>query len=423
MAHAVKKPKWPIVYNEVGDPGYVVDGKKVIKSLAEMENQGLMWAALETPPWTDDYWPMFRGGLGSRYADPYYPSQSSWHDMKAYIENDPVTSVLERANPDELRVLSPSEKYGLWIGDASDQLTQASWAEGQWQIDNNSGKIENWMGICDGWAPAAFMEQRPIKKVTVPAADGQTQLEFYPSDIRALASLLWAKTRFESRYLGSRCNDRVVRRYRDGRAVDPACDDVNPGAWHIALVSQLGAQKKPMLIDSTFDFEIWNQPVYSYSYSYFNPATGRSVGTLDEAMVDIAQWRRDRFARYRSENTAFVVGISMELTYTNEADPVQVEDETGYEEVYETVRYVYDLELNAAGEIIGGEWYQNAHPDFVWVPQEKLELLTPGDRAVDGPAPLGSVLPAPWKDAAQSSIANMQPLAKLVRALIQKSRN
>ena len=30
--------------------------------------------------------------------------------------------------------------------------------------------------------------------------------------------------------------------------------------------------------------------------------------------------------------------------------------------------YSYDLELNAEKEIIGGEWYGNRHPDFLWTP-------------------------------------------------------
>ena len=44
------------------------------------------------------------------------------------------------------------------------------------------------MGICHGWAPAAFMVQRPTKMVEVLAADGKTKIKFYPSDIKALAN-------------------------------------------------------------------------------------------------------------------------------------------------------------------------------------------------------------------------------------------
>jgi hypothetical protein len=30
-------------------------------------------------------------------------------------------------------------------------------------------------------------------------------------------------------------------------------------------------------------------------------------------------------------------------------------------------RYQYWLDLNASGEIIGGEWYDGAQPDFMWI--------------------------------------------------------
>ncbi|MGB1311361.1 MAG: hypothetical protein ACPG47_09130, partial [Leucothrix sp.] len=41
--------------------------------LEDMEAAGLMDAALSESPWSDDYWAMYSGILGKRYADPEFP--------------------------------------------------------------------------------------------------------------------------------------------------------------------------------------------------------------------------------------------------------------------------------------------------------------------------------------------------------------
>ena len=52
------------------------------------------------------------------------------------------------------------------------------------------------MGICHGWAPAAFSIERPENGFTVKAADGVTDIYFWPDDVRALASLHWAHSSY-----------------------------------------------------------------------------------------------------------------------------------------------------------------------------------------------------------------------------------
>ena len=77
----------------------------------------------------------------------------------------------------------------------------------------------------------------------------------------------------------------------------------------------------------------------------------------------IEDFDNDLFKQYRSSRAKYIVGISMDLTYVVENTP------THHISSYNpktTVNYLYDLELDENFKIIGGEWYQNAHPDFLW---------------------------------------------------------
>jgi hypothetical protein len=427
MNRGAERLKSLIEIEQSNDPAELVDGRAVISTLSEMEERGLMTAALEEVPWSDDYWPVYRGGVGYRYADPNIPQTTDWKEIKDYIAANPVSAIVARGQTEELRNLSPSEKYSLWVGDASDRLTTKAWQEGQWAY-NHEGKVETWMGLCHGWAPAAFMEKRPRHKIAVPAANGAFQVEFFPADIKALTTLLWAKADAETRFIGQRCNDSQPERDDLGRVKDPACADINAGAWHLAVVSQVGGARRSMIIDATFDYEVWNQPVYSYSYTYFNPRTRRPASSLNEAKVALTDWSEDPYRRYRASQARYVVGISMELTYGVETAPVQSEDETGFEEGTRTVRYAYDVELDEFGRIVGGEWHQRQHPDFLWVPTPTATPVTYGDIIIErgGGAPrldLGELLSTPWRTAAAESARRSQPMLKLVRALIDRSRD
>src|SRR5205814_1983988 len=166
-----------------------------------------------------------------------------------------------------------------------------------------------WMGICHGWTPASFNIPRPRTKVLVKSADGKLSIPFYPADVRALSSVLWANADQPSRFMGGRCNDKNPQQDPNGRIMSADCRDVNPASWHRAIVNSVGIAKRAFVLDVTWDYEVWNQPIYSYEYSYFNPQTNQPVGTLKEATVARSAFTSDKFAKYRSPGTAFVVGI------------------------------------------------------------------------------------------------------------------
>ena len=394
-------------------------------SLRGIEDNGLMQARLPEQPWSDDYWGLYLGVLGHRYADNKFPSSTDWKVNFDYIQRNPAAAVLASNDQNAINQLSPSEKYDILVGDQQFSLTKQMWEEGR-KYYERYGQVELWMGICHGWAPAAYMLRRPVNGVTVLAADGQTSLSFSPSDIKALASLLWAKVSPQVKFIGGRCNDKNPQADpQTGRILAQNCFDTNPGTWHLAIVNQIGVSQRSMVMDATYDYEVWNQPVLAYSSSYFNPASGAAVTSLAEATVSKAQFNNDKFAAYRGAQTDSIVGVAMEVEYLVETAPSVNSPDSPHRDRVMKVRYLYDLELDISGKIIGGEWYQNAHPDFLWTPAKGARALPPWEAR-------NTVLPEDWEEgqavpdnwqqiAAITSEYSKAPMAAVTERLIQLS--
>ncbi|MEZ4384528.1 MAG: hypothetical protein R3A79_24580 [Nannocystaceae bacterium] len=408
---------------ELSDRAESLVDRLTYTDLATMDEANLRAAELRESPWSDDYWAICRGILGARYADRDFPADGGWQRCRSYVQGRPAAAIVAGGAASELDRLAPAEKYDLLVGDAAGTLTRAMWAQGEAYFARY-GKVETWMGICHGWAPAAYMLGRPRKVVTALAADGRTQLRFYPSDIKGLASLLWANASTVSRFVGGRCNDKNPGRDRVGRVVSTKCFDTNPGTWHMAVVNQIGHMRRSLIIDATFDYEVWNQPVFAYAYSYFNPQTLRFSPTLHGATVPYAAFTRDWFRSYRSPKVRAVAGIAMDLRYVVETKPTHSAEDSPADDAIHTVRYLYDVELDAAGEIIGGEWYTNRHPDFLWTPPPGARAKTAADAFAREIWSKGQPLPPSWRQAAlraAGSTSGPAPLAKIVEGLIERA--
>lgn len=392
----------------------------ILRNLGEMDRRGLRQARLAEQPWSDAHWGYFTGILGTRYADRSFPMSWSWLGNRRYVLDYPASRIAQRGSDREVDELSPSEKYELLIGDPGFGLTTESWKRGQRAFDEN-GYVERWKGICHGWAAASLMLPRPLKAITLPSADGRRNLRFYPADLKALASQLWADGRSEIRFIGGRCESANPDTDRNGRVIDDDCFDTNPGTWHLAVVNQLGVSRRGLILDSSFDYEVWNQPVRSYSYGYFNPRKMEAVDALQEAIEPLGGWRDD-FRRYRSPKAKSVVGVTMDVTYLVKNNATHETTDSPEKDALRTVRYVYDLELNEAGEVIGGEWYQKTHPDFLWVPAPGSRATSDHDAEATESWEPGSPLPAGWRAAARVAAPKLQPLAKIVETLLSQSR-
>jgi hypothetical protein len=411
MAGREREGRAPIYRND--DPSSLVD-QVSYTSLSEMDRANLTTSYLRTSPWSDDYWPIVTGVIAKRYADDNFPGSSDWAVNANYIT---------RRSSCSLKDLSPAEKYDLLVGDSNWTLTHAMLAEGRGYYNSNNGKVEPWMGICHGWAPAAYMVPRPSQIIKMTGANGQV-IPFYPSDIKALASLLWAKASPSVKFIGGRCNEKSPTEDQYGRVLSQNCFDTNPGTWHLAIVNQIGSSGRSFVFDATYDYEVWNQPVLGYEYSYFNPSTRTAARSLNEAMIDRRHFRNDVYSKHRSSNAAYVVGVAMKVVYIAETSPKHSKSDGPEKDKRVAVKYFYDLELDRNGNIVGGEWYQRNHPDFLFTPSPNAQAVSIGDEALNraerwsgqGPMPLS------WRRAAVRSSSGGQPLAKVVNTLATLSQ-
>ncbi len=433
-----------------------VTQSNIVRKLNKMVSS----ARLQESPWSDDYWPIYKGQTAWRWADPQTPASGEFDD---YVESVfPGTSstlrtmaadkmmldmvLSSRVRASSIETLSPAEKYDLLVGDESRTLTRSQYQPGM-SYFKESGKVETWMGLCHGWAAAAYMSQRPknaIKVKTTTARGEVIEIPFYPSDIKALTTLLWATAAPDARFIGGRCNTKNPSRDSRGRTTDPGCFDTNPGTWHLAVVNQISKAKRSFILDATYDYEVWNHPVYAYEYTLFNPETGAETQSIESAKAairasdasrSIPHFSKDKFASYRGASSKYVVGIKMKVDYVVETRPNRNLQDSARHDAIQSATYVYDLELNSKDEIIGGEWYSNAHPDFLWTFASGARALSVVDRKASSAIEIigryanysreswlpRSPLPTSWKQVAREASAQGQPLTKIVEALVMLS--
>ncbi len=250
----------------------------------------------------------------------------------------------------------------------------------QWEIENHNRASPNWYGHCNGTSVSAARFQNPVNSVYRPrgcAAGTNGCTEFTVADIRALLSEMNmnAKAKFIS---GNRCRaiQADILKKPIGRAnpqIMDDCDDVNPGSFHVGLTNFLGRMKQPIIFDEHQDEEVWNYPIYAYDYSAEGPWTeSQAIAALRNSILDangnsvfppMDSWIFNPRARS-------FIQINMNISYRNATFTTAG---AGTKPAPTRLSYQYILELNEAGEIIGGEWMgasRTSHPDFIWMPFE-----------------------------------------------------
>ncbi|PWQ96624.1 hypothetical protein [Leucothrix pacifica] len=377
--------------------------------------------------WSDDYWARYAGGLAYRYASPGFwinpkkPKPNDWKIPSEYILKKMPAAKMVRAN--RTHMLSPAEKYDLLVGDVGspNNPKQPGYTLTRAFLSEITAKTQPWEGSCDGWAFAAMNEKPPVKAVTVKNVAGQ-EILFYPSDIRALLTLLYSDYKIAS--FGSDCYDKKPAMDGAGRAIDPGCRDTNPGIFHAVLVNQLGIGKRGFTMDTDYSAETWNYPVKSYKLQYYNPQTNKSYVDPRHSIVSKENYTRDRYAAHRSDRVASIVGVNVQLEYQIEALPLTAAKlDKSYERTF-TNGYRYDLELDVDGNIIGGEWdreSQRNHPDLLSFVATSYINKSPYDRQIRGntlPQILRSIKP----QFVTETSAKRRPLYKVIKALAAMSQ-
>lgn len=354
----------PDTYN---DPSLILEENYKYRNLFQMESEDLLEASLAKEPWSGDYWPYFKGILGNRFAHPKFQYTYHWKDRFDYIQRNPAMKIFKDGNQQEINWLSPSEKYDLLTNSRSTPLTDYMWSEGKAYFDEY-GKVESWMGLCHGWAASALINERPIYSVDMTAFDDKTKIKFYPDEIKSLLSFAWANANYPTKFAGRRCNEKNPELDENGRIISPECNDLNPASWHIIAVNQISDLKEGFIIDATYNYEVWNFPVFAYDYSYFNVKTDSFYANVKNAMIDIEDYPNDPFKEHRHPKTKYIVGVVMSVDYTTESIAQQNGMDSEEFDQSSSSLFYYDLELDKDGNILGGEWLEDERPDFIWKP-------------------------------------------------------
>lgn len=407
---------------EEGLVSQFVESSQVITDLEEMNRRALFRGQVSVSPWSGDYWPYASGLIASRYQDSGFNQEYTWRDKRKYIQDNPLSKVINDQGQEGVNTLSPAEKYDLLTGSEDSLLAQSMWKQGE-RYEDDEGDVETWMGICHGWAPAAIMEPRPSKKVQVRSLDSKWNLSFVPSEIKGLLSYSWATNRYPHLSLGSRCEEKDPKRDENGRLIDPRCQDLNPGIWHQVVVNMVGRQKRSFVMDATFDYEVWNQPVKAYSYRYFNLNTEEMTMRFQDALLKTSEVENDKFKSYRSSRAQYLIGVEMVLSYVSETRANNLEEDSETKDSVISVTYRYDLELDSSYHIVGGEWYSEAHPDFVWTPKKQALPLSGFDYAlgVTNWLPEKETLPVGWSVVAQTASPYGTLIHRIVKELAERS--
>lgn len=399
----------------------VLDRKMSLeRNLKKLDDSVDKSVKLDLQPWADHLWSIGSGLTAGRYADPNFAMMATWTDRHDYVARHPVKEILAEQDSDTreklIDDLSPAEKYDLVVGDDQGTLARAQWSVGQKYTEK--GTLLDWMGICEGSAAASTFYREPRNAVQLRTAQGDNVL-FHVLDIKGLASLLWSSYNTSLPVTGTRCTLASPPVDEHGVVLDEGCFNSNPGTWHIAVLNFLGKRTRPLFINRVAVSEVWNVPVLSYNMKYFNVNDGDTTDEIRKALIPLESYSDDIYRKYRAPEAVSVIGVEMEVRlaagYTNERD-------SRMESQVTKAIYRYDLELDAAGTIVGGEWHSAEHPDFIWAIDPAYKPLSLGDMQLGQSVQWsGGVVPANWLDSVRLSSRVNQPLELIVRGLIELS--
>jgi hypothetical protein len=447
---------------------YLSEDKDAFINVFQIDKRGLSEAKTKNHPWSGPYWALKQGMIANPYLErtplQYFHYLPTVDGIKPYDKRrNYVMTNFAQLSEKELARLAPSEKYDILMGtelDLSnriwdfinkwkndmkwDFMTSIELPDQNYEIEKKNYIVANWEGVCHGWAPASGVIPKPEKTVTVALPDGR-KLPFYPEDIKGLVSLTWANSLIQDNVLseGFRCKRRFPKQDAYGRFYDdieeegalfPRCGDIHPAIMHVTLANVTGYQGRSFIIDKDPRIAVSNQPVVSYSFKYFDVRDGRD-NILRKAAINYESYRRiDPFEKSRNPNVKFIVGVESTIVYADwtlikkPSSSSYLKDETS------KLVSLYDLELDADGNIIGGQWrsmrdltkvgmnnnnlgsapqtpMNSTRPDFLWVVPKNYKSYFKGISGLeDWKITSGEEAPESWRRAAvgaHSFIYNM----------------
>lgn len=307
-------------------PGIMGDGYETVFARLPLEGK----AKGDKKYWSGDYWPFVKGSINLRWNS---------FGKEGFNLTSPTKEEALRMTPEEIATLSPAEKYDLYS--ARYEYPMRNLVE-----ENGDPYADEWEGICHGWAPASMNHNEPTPKVMT-NPDG-IKIPFGSADIKALLSYYYAfgfKVA-NTHQMGRRCEKKGLFNF------SKECkEDLNAGAFHIVLTNKIAIRGEAFLADMDRLKEVWNHPVIAFESEVvreMKPRIGSAHGTKKIVRVLTTVTYVDE----TSNSWDTVLGTSLQNNAKKE--------------------YMYDLELGAYGNIIGGDWRSKERPDFLWSKEKAL---------------------------------------------------
>jgi hypothetical protein len=377
-------------------------------------------------------------GLANSYI------QNNWVNSDGVAFSDPseayiLSSRLRGGLTDAIAKLLLKEGKARTLESALKQAKPLAIAEqSNYVLKPVSQTIKTWEGVCHGWSTAAGNVPRPRKTVSFKLPNGKT-LKFFPDDLKALVSYMWANSIVQDGRTydeendtyggggilnqGLKCNENFPKKDPWGRIYDdrpdqtskelePRCVGVHPALWHLGLVNIIGKQGRSFIVERKISKGVDNHPMYGYKAQYFNPYTGSYDGDVASKVMKLTD--ADQFKAFRNKETTHVVGVRLTMTYINwkRAKRAPVDNESM--DSTRAIDMIYDLELNKDGDIVGGQWRatevgkgtmfnaERKQPDFFWVVTKDYKKFFKGNQS----------LPQ-WKDGSQLPPAEYLAASKI----------
>lgn len=340
-------------------------------------------------------WSGVRGDF-SDHSNRDHLSPAEKYDLLFYPNQTVSVEKIEHWDMTDVRKKTDAERGPKHAHDTVTALGPTT----KWELEHHGlyqayAHPENWWGHCNGWAAYVTTERDPDprrdirvkldrnKKIVECKPEEKDCVLFYKGDIEALMTELYFSD--TATFSGRRCNVNPDDLERDefGRPKNPECRDINPGAFHVAVVGMFSrgvtdintkeAGRKPaFVIDHNYDWEVWNFPIVSYEILEQEEVTAAVASQLvgKEGAEDYAF----------NPNAKKFVRIRMNYHMISDGVPHSELHRHAKERAIDTERVElnYVLELDDRNQIVGGEWIKRPvvtwgenskelHPDFMWM--------------------------------------------------------
>lgn len=275
--------------------------------------------------WSGNYWALSKGNINYRW----YAKNKIGFNLRS-----PTKDQAKKMTIPELAELSPSEKFDLFTGRYDYPL------KNEVSVIADP-KAEIWEGICHGWSPATINHDEPTPKLMT-NPDG-IEVPFGSTDIKALLSYYYAYgfRSPDTHQMGKRC---FKGRFNNN---DKDCgEDLNAGAFHIILANRIGIDQRSFIADIQRYEQVWNHPFVGFE--------SKIIST-------------DRAYPNSAPQTVRTVHLQSRITYLDENGNDWQTVKGTPKQKYDQILYDYRLDLDRAGQIIGGNWISKERPDFLWL--------------------------------------------------------